>query len=120
MKFNWVTFYVSDLDKSILFYHELLKLDISAKFGNGDHQIVMLGKEAEAKIELIYERNKKVENPGNGVSIGLETDNLDALIRVLNEQGFTATGPISPVPQMRFFFVKDPDGYTVQLIDHEA
>ena len=117
MKFNWVTFKVRDLEKSLFFYNELLKLDISARFGSGEHQIVMLGKADEAKIELLTEPNTLIENPGNGVSIGLETENLDALIDVLKAHDFKVIGPISPIPQMRFFFVTDPDGYTVQLIE---
>jgi len=120
MKLNWVTFMVSDLDKSIFFYRDLLNLDISAKFGNEEHQIVMLGKADEAKVELIFEPNEKIENPGNGVSIGLEADNLDLLICVLKEHGYKASGPISPNPQLRFFFVQDPDGYTVQLIEQKS
>ena len=120
MKLKWVTFKVSDLDKSISFYKDLLNLDISAKFGSEEYQIVMLGKAGEAKIELIFESNAKIENPGNGVSIGLEANNLDQLIDVLKEHGYMVSGPMSPNPQMRFFFVQDPDGYTVQLVEQKS
>ena len=119
MKLNWVTFKVSDLDKSIFFYKNLLDLEISAKFGSEGHQIVMLGKEGEAKIELIFESNNIIENPGNGVSIGLEADNLDLLVNVLKEHGYKASDPISPNQHIRFFYVQDPDGYTVQLVEQK-
>ena len=119
MKLNWVTIKVSDLDKSVYFYKDLLNLKIAEKFGSEDHQIVMLGEADAAKIELIFEPNTKIENPGNGVSFGLEADNLDQLINVLKEQGYAALGPISPMPNIRFFFVQDPDGYTVQLIEQK-
>ena len=117
MKLNWVTLKISDLDKSIFFYNGLLKLDISAKFGTEEHQIVMLGNADETKIELIFEANTKIENPGNGVSIGLEAESLDQLIIILKEHGYKAAGPMSPNPQIRFFFVQDPDGYTIQLVE---
>jgi lactoylglutathione lyase len=116
MKLNWVTFKVSDLDKSIFFYKDLLNLDIYAKFGSEEHQIVMLGKADEPKVELIFETNTKIENPGNGVSIGLEADNLDQLLDVLIKHGYKPVGPISPNPHIQFFFVQDPDGYTIQLV----
>lgn len=119
MKLNWVTFKVGDLEKSLFFYTNLLHLGIAAQFGSPDHQIVMLGKENETKIELIYEPDTKVDQPGNGVSIGLEADNLDRLITVLRENGYQAAGPVSPNPQIRFFFVQDPDGYTVQLVEQK-
>ena len=51
MKLNWVTLKVSDLEKSTFFYMELLKLGVSAKFGSAQHQIVMLGKADEPKVE---------------------------------------------------------------------
>ncbi len=117
MKLNWVTLNVSDLDKSLYFYTKMLKLNVSARFGDENHQIVMLGEADGAKIELIFEPNTKRENPGNGVSIGLETDNLDKLIDELNNMGYRVTGPMSPNPHIRFFFVQDPDGYTIQLIE---
>lgn len=120
MKFNWVTIRTSDLERSLSFYMGLLNMELAARFGNEEHQIVMLGKADEAKLELIFEPNTIIENPGKGVSIGLEADNLDQLIAVLSEQGYKAAGPISPNPQMRFFMVQDPDGYMVQLIEQKA
>ncbi len=117
MKFNWVTFKVSDLDKSLYFYKDLLNLEIAARFGTEEHQIVMLGKKDEAKIELICEPNTKIENPGKGVTVGLEADNLDSLVESLKERGLKVSGPISPNPHIRFFFVKDPDGYNIQLVE---
>ena len=119
MELNWVTFKVSDLDKSLFFYNQLLNLDISAKFGSEEHQIVMLGKADAPKVELIFELDTKIGNPGNGVSIGLEADNLDDLINVLKAHGYQPAGPISPNPLIRFFIVQDPDGYTVQLVEQK-
>lgn len=119
MKLNWVTINVCDLKKSLFFYTNLLGLDIAEKFGSPDHQIVMLGKKDETKIELICEPGKKIDNPGNGVSIGLEADGLEQLISVLQENGYKPVGPISPNPRIRFYFVQDPDSYTVQLVKQE-
>ncbi|HEX2985641.1 MAG TPA: VOC family protein [Caproiciproducens sp.] len=119
MSLNWVTFKVGNLEKSLFFYCKLLNLDIAAKFGSPEHQIVMLGKEGEAKIELIWEPQTKIDNPGNGVSIGLEADDLDRLTGLLQENGYKTVGPVSPNPKIRFFFVKDPDGYTVQLVEQK-
>lgn len=120
MKLNWVTLRVRDLEKSIFFYNQLLNLEIFAKFGGGEHQIVMLGKADSSKVELIFEPNTIIEKPGNGVSIGLEADNLDQLVGVLKEHGFNPADPMSPNPQIRFFFVQDPDGYTIQLVEQKS
>ena len=119
MKLNWITLKVQDLEKSLFFYIQLLHLEIAAQFGPPEHQIVMLGKAGEAKVELIFEPNTNVEQPGNGVSFGLESENLDQLVALLQEHGLSLVGPISPNPHIRFFFVKDPDGYSVQLIEQK-
>ena len=119
MKFNWVTFKVSDMEKSLAFYNGLLKLEIAARFGSEEHQIVMLGKNDGPKIELICEPNYNTENLGHGVTVGLEPENLDALVDSLKEQGLKVSGPISPNPNIRFFFVKDPDGYSIQLAEQK-
>lgn len=117
MKLNWVTLRVSDLEKSVAFYTESLGMEVTARFGGEGHEIVMLGKEAEAKVELICDSSSKAESAGSGISIGLETTDLDALVEVLKAKGYPVTGPVSPNPYVRFFFVKDPDGYTIQLVE---
>lgn len=119
MKFNWVSLKVSDLDKSVAFYKEMLNLEIAEKFGNGNFQIVMLGKAQEPKVELIYDPQGKVENPGKGVSIGFEIDDLDGLVDALKKSGKDVIGPRIPNEHIRYFFVKDPDGYNIQLVEQK-
>lgn len=117
MKFMWTTFFVKDLEKSMYFYTELLGLPVNGKFGGEGHQIVMLGEEKEPKVELIYNSGTEISGVGVGVSVGLAFANLDQLVERLKAEGLEVTGPISPGPQMRFFFVKDPDGYEIQLLE---
>lgn len=119
MKLNWVTIRVSDLEKSLEFYTGALKLNLAARFGDEQHQIVMLGEADAAKVELICEPGTKIENPGDGVSIGLEADNLDQLVGELKALGLSVMGPVAPNPHIRFFFVRDPDGYQVQLVEQK-
>lgn len=119
MKLNWVTLRVSDLQKSLSFYNGLLNLNIAAKFGSDNHQIVMLGEENGTKIELIFEPHRKLENVGKGVSIGLEAPRLDELMEKIKSAGLNTEGPFSPNPRIRFFFVQDPDGYTIQLVEQK-
>jgi len=119
MKIYWVTLRVADLEKSVQFYTGFFGLEIASRFGSPGHQIVMLGKENETKIELLYEMNVKVEDPGKGISIGLEVQQMEELVKRLEDEGYNAVGPISPNPNLRFYFVKDPDGYTVQLVEQK-
>lgn len=114
---KWTTLQVSNLDDSLKFYKDILKMNIASQFGTENHQIVMLGEQDDAKIELIFEKGVSIDNPGNGVSIGVSVSNLDDLIVTLKSKDIPVKGPIMPNPHIRFFFVKDPDGYTIQLLE---
>ena len=117
MKFQWTTIQVTNLDNSLKFYKDLLGMKIAKVIEGGNHQIVMLGEDDDAKIELIPISTASSENLGNGVSIGIAFKQLDDLVEKLKSKNIPVVGPITPMPDIRFFFVNDPDGYTIQLLD---
>ena len=119
MKFKWATFKVADLEKSLRFYNGILGIGIAMQFGTPEHQIVMLGDAEKTMIELICEPGAEIIT-GDGVSIGLEIDDMEALLAKLQENGYAISPPMSPNPAMTFYFVNDPDGYTVQLVKTHA
>lgn len=119
MKLKWVTLPVSNLEKSLEFYTGILGMDIAVRMGNEHHQIVMLGKPEEAKVELIFDPHKEIDQTKDGISFGLQTKTLAPILETLRARGFTLIGPISPNPTIKFFFVHDPDGYTIQLIEEQ-
>lgn len=117
MKFQWTTIQVTNLDSSLKFYKDLLGMKIARVIEGGNHQIVMLGEDDDAKIELIPISTASKENLGNGVSIGIAFKQLDDLVEKIKSKNIPVVGPITPMPDIRFFFVNDPDGYTIQLLD---
>lgn len=117
MKFQWTTIQVTNLDNSLKFYKDLLGMKIAKVIEGGNHQIVMLGEDDDAKIELIPISTASKENLGNGVSIGIAFKQLDDLVEKIKSKNIPVVGPITPMPDIRFFFVNDPDGYTIQLLD---
>lgn len=117
MKFQWTTIQVTNLDNSLKFYKDLLGMKIARVIEAGNHQIVMLGEDDGAKIELIPISTASRENLGNGVSIGIAFKELDDLVEKIKSKNIPVVGPITPMPDIRFFFVNDPDGYTIQLLD---
>lgn len=116
MKITWVTLSVSDIKKSIAFYTEVFGMQVVSRFHGGIHEIAMLKTKNEVLIELIQNRREADKEVGNGVSIGLEIENLDAFVALLLKNGYELTGPIAPNPTICFYFIKDPDGYTLQLL----
>jgi len=118
MKFMWTTLPVSNLENSLAFYSGLMGLGPMAKMGSPAHQVVMLGENGQTKLELIFEPGRPIsENPGGIISMGYAPEDLDAFMEKVSELDIPAVGPISPTPDIRFFFIKDPDGYTVQLVE---
>lgn len=118
MTINWTTIHVKDMEASLAFYHGLLGLPVVERFGPPEHQIAMLGPEEGTKLELLC-GGPALEGPvGLGVSMGFTPDNMGELLEKLAAAGVTIPEPMSPNPSLRFFFIKDPDGYTVQLVEN--
>ena len=115
MKFTWTTIQVSDLDKSLAFYRDLLGLPVVSRFQGGPNEIAMLGEPDGTHLELLCKPEPLPAPIGQGVSVGLQPDDLPAILEKLAAQGVTPQ-PVSPNPNLTFYFVKDPDGYTVQLV----
>ncbi len=115
MKFNWVTLRVRDMKKSLDFYQNDLGLVLDRRFGQENMELAFLGRKDQAKVELIWEKDLVLDKVGQGVSIGLEPENLEELVESLKAKGYSLIGPISPNPHITFYYITDPDGYTIQL-----
>lgn len=117
MTINWTTIHVKDMEASLAFYHGLLGLPVAERFGPPEHEIAMLGPQDGTKLELLC-GGAPIEGPiGLGVSMGFTPDNMGDLLEKLAAAGYAIPEPMSPNPSLRFFFIKDPDGYTVQLVE---
>lgn len=117
MNFCWVTLTVNDLEESLKFYRDLLGLKVCRRFGGPGSEIAMLGDEDKPKVELICS-GKKPEGSAAGISVGFETESLEESLELMKKNGFNdIVGPLSPAPGVRFFFVKDPNGFTVQIVE---
>lgn len=114
--FHWVTLHVTDMEKSLHFYEALLGMNVAEHIPGEGLDINMMGTENGVCIELIRINGETVAEPGHGVSIGLGVERVDELAARLKAAGIPVKGPLSPNPHLKFYFVADPDGYTIQLI----
>ncbi|MBK1810389.1 VOC family protein [Clostridium sp. YIM B02505] len=120
MNFCWVTLYVKDMEESLKFYNEIIGLKIAERFNAGEEmQIAMLGETDGPKVELIYDKNQKAFGFKEGISIGFQVESLDKAMELLKDKDIPIKrGPISPNPSTKFFFVDDPNGIEVQIVQH--
>jgi lactoylglutathione lyase len=108
------------MEESLRFYQEIIGLKISGRFSVGEEmEIAMLGETDGPKVELIYNKKQKVSVQSEGISIGFEVESLDKAMELLKDKNIPIKrGPFSPVPSTRFFFIEDPNGVEVQIVQH--
>ncbi len=121
MKISFTTIAVKDLEKSIKFYTEIIKLKEVMKFSpQKGINIVFLKDENNGKIELIESEQKKISGAGGAasfVSIGFAIDDLNETMEMLHKKNIEIIrGPIQTPGGEKFLFIKDPDGVEIELI----
>lgn len=118
LRLNWITLRVHDLEASLQFYNQVLGLPIERRFESRGKQIAMLSMNGQAKLELI-QGSEQVMKPECGISLGFEVESLDEAMIYLETKGIpVARGPITPNPHLTFFYILDPDGFEIQLAEH--
>lgn len=113
---------VMDLEKSLKFYKEALGLVETRRRDFPEHKFTLVylsDKSGQYELELTYNYNpEKPYEIGNGFShIAVSVDDLEASRKRHMEMGYEVTelkGLPGEPPQ--YYFVKDPDGYAVEVI----
>lgn len=118
MKFCWCTISVKDLDESVKFYKEIIGLKLSNRFKAGqDIEIAFLG-EGETQVELISGGKDQVEICSD-ISLGFEVESIEETMVFVKEKGIEIySGPFKPNPYITFFYIKDPNGIKIQLVEN--
>lgn len=119
MNLCWVTINVNNMEESLKFYNEVIGLKISERFDTPDGtEFAMLGEKDDPKIELVYNRNYTSVKPSEDTTIGFFVESQESALDIMNKKNIDVIrGPISPNPDVSFFFIKDPNGYEIQLVD---
>jgi lactoylglutathione lyase len=112
---------IGDIDRSVEFYEalgfeELRRMDIRDEAVN-----VFMGLPGDgARLELTYNHGVDSYELGTGYNhIAVSADDLDATLAELADKGIEPEKPPYQVREdgPRICFVRDPDGYRIELIE---
>jgi lactoylglutathione lyase len=114
---------VLDLDRSLAFYKRAFGLELADRFDFDGFTLAYLrNDEADFEVELTQNHGRSEPYaPGDGYGhLAFSVDDLAALHDRLTAEGASLT-PIRELahagrPLARFFFVTDPDGYKIEIL----
>ena len=108
------TVFVSNMDRAVTFYTEVLGLKLTNRFG--DHWATV---EAGKGLTIgLHPASPQYPAPGTkgGIMLGLEIDEpIDGAIARLTARGVRMTGPVVRSEQGSFVHFEDPDGTDIYL-----
>lgn len=118
MKFCWTTIMVKNMEESLKFYQGIIGLNIDRRFKAGPGmEITFLG-EGETKLELIHDSNLEQVNLGKDISVGFQVNSVDEMMTFVKEKGLEIhSGPFEPNPNIKYFYILDPNGLKIQLLE---
>ncbi|ENP0850856.1 lactoylglutathione lyase [Vibrio parahaemolyticus] len=124
MKFLHTMIRVVDLDKSIEFYTKVLGMSVLDRFENQEYRysLVFVGSPDQpdcATIELTYNWDTGSYDLGNAFGhIALGCEDIYAACEKIKALGGNVTREPGPMKggETHIAFIKDPDGYAIELI----
>ncbi|KEI35631.1 lactoylglutathione lyase [Allofrancisella frigidaquae] len=125
MRFAHVMIRVKDLDKSINFYTNILAMQVIKKTDNPDYKytLVFLGYgdiNDHTVLELTYNWGDHEYDHGNAFGhLCMEVDDVYKACQDVISKGGIVTRQAGPVKggTSIIAFIKDPDGYQIELIE---
>lgn len=115
---------VGDLQRSIAFYTEVLGMKLLRQSDNKDYKYTLAfvgygDESSEAVLELTYNWDVDQYDHGNAFGhIALEVDDVYQACEQIRQRGGQISREPGPVKggTTEIAFVKDPDGYAIELI----
>jgi len=112
---------VSDMDRTIAFYTDILGLEVLERKTSprGSHLAFLCVPNSDELIELCsFPPSGPVTVQADLVHLAFQVESLDDTIASLKQKGITITdGPTKTSSGSRFIFIDAPDGYEVELIE---
>jgi len=108
------TIYVTDMDRAVKFYTELLGLKLQYQAGN-DWAQVQAGATLVIGLHPTHPGGPQAGRKGS-TEVGFELDEpIEAVHAKLTERGVTFDGPVMDTGHIKLAYFKDPDGNPLYL-----
>lgn len=119
--FNHFNFNVLDLEKSLAFYKEALNLQVAREKEAKDHsfKLVYLGDgQSDFSLELTWlkDRTEPYDLGEEEFHLAFVIDEYETLYEKHKEMGVICFEN----PSMGIYFIKDPDGYWIEIVPKRA
>lgn len=116
MKLNFITFMVRDIKDSLVFYQELVGLQVMNRISLNEGEIVFLANDKdETMLELIeFKGVEKVTAKGMVMSFSVENELEEVRAKAL-ALGYFPSEIIERGPKPKHFTLADPDGLIVEF-----
>ena len=122
-KYLHTRFRVSDMDKSIYFYRDILGMKVVEQKTSprGSKLVFLKFPDMDCELELCsFPDSGNVHVPEDLVHLAFEVDDLERCIERLKVAGVLITeGPIESSNGTRFIFTQDPDKYEIELMQYK-
>ena len=123
-KYLHTRFRVSDMDKSISFYQDILGMEVIEQKTSprGSKLVFLKFPGIDCELELCsFPDSGAIHVPEDLVHLAFEVDDLEVCIDKLNAAGVPITeGPLESSNGTRFIFTEDPDKYEIELMHYKS
>ena len=123
-KYLHTRFRVSDMNKSIYFYRDILGMKVVAQKSSprGSNLVFLEFPDMDCELELCsFPDSGNVHVTEDLVHLTVAVDDLERCIERLKVAGVLITeGPIESSNGTRFIFTEDPDKYEIELIQYKV
>ncbi|MCF7513939.1 VOC family protein [Pseudoalteromonas sp. L23] len=114
---------VKDADRSTKFYHDVFALTVKRRLDFSGFSLIYLGNEETSfELELTWNHEAVDYTIGNGYGhLAFAVDNLEVIYDKAQKSNYNPQAVKDfynhDVLVARFFFIKDPDGYDIEVIE---
>jgi lactoylglutathione lyase len=123
-KYLHTRFRVSNMDKSISFYQDILGMEVLEQKTSprGSKLVFLKFPGMDCELELCsFPDSGSVHVPEDLVRLAFEVDDLEICIEKLNTSGVPITeGPLESPNGTKFIFTEDPDKYEIELMHYKS